>query len=150
MVKSSTRLRPTKPRAWRAALRDRGGASALEFAMVAPVFVLMLCGIMAYGGYFWIAHAVQQVANDAARVAIGGLTTSERASLAQGVLSNEIGAYAMLTPSRAQVAVQEQNQAIRVSITYDASNTPFWTLYQLLPMPSSTVVRTATVQLGGY
>ncbi|MCC7268336.1 MAG: pilus assembly protein, partial [Caulobacteraceae bacterium] len=29
------------------------GAAAVEFAFVGPVFVLMLCGIMAYGGYFW-------------------------------------------------------------------------------------------------
>lgn len=136
--------------AWRAVLKDRSGASALEFAIVGPLFLMMLMGIVAYGGYFWIAHAVQQVANDSARVALGGLTTSERASLAQGVLSSEIGSYAMLDAAHANINLQDQNQTITVSIAYDASNTPFWSLYRLLPMPSSTVVRSATVRLGGY
>lgn len=118
--------------------------------MVGPVFLMMLMGIVSYGGYFWIAHAVQQVANDAARVAIGGLTTSERTSLAQGVLSSEIGSYASLSASNAGVTVLDQNQTVTVTIAYDASNTPFWTMDRLLPMPSSTISRSATVRLGGY
>lgn len=140
--------RPIKT--WRSALRDRSGASAVEFAIVGPLFLMMLMGIVAYGGYFWIAHAVQQVANDSARVAIGGLTASERASLAQSVLTSEIGSYAMLSASDASVTVADQNQTVTVTIAYDASKTPFWSLYRALPMPSSTVTRSATVRLGGY
>jgi Flp pilus assembly protein TadG len=137
-------------RIFRRTLADHGGASAVEFAIVGPVFLMMLMGIVSYGGYFWIAHAVQQVANDSARVAIGGLTTSERAGLAQGVLTSEIGSYAMLTASDAAVTVADQNQAVTVTIAYDASKMPFWALYPMLPMPSSTITRSATVRLGGY
>ncbi len=139
-----------KLRSWRRGLADRSGASALEFAIVGPVFMMMLMGIMSYGGYFWIAHAVQQVANDSARVAIGGLTTSERTTLARGVLASEINSYASLSAANAGVTVLDQNQVVTVTVAYDASNTPFWTLDRLLPMPPSTITRSATVRLGGY
>ena len=39
----------------------------MEFAIVAPVLVMLVFGILMYGGYFLMAHSVQQLANDAAR-----------------------------------------------------------------------------------
>ena len=54
--------------------RDRSGATAVEFAFLAPVLIFILMGITGYGGYFWISHSVQQLANDAARAAIPGTT----------------------------------------------------------------------------
>jgi Flp pilus assembly protein TadG len=111
---------------------------------------MMLLGIVCYGGYFWIAHSVQQVANDAARVSVGGLDATERASLAKGVLASEIDDYAYLTASSATVTLVDQDQAVTVKVAYDASATPFWSLYKLMPMPSSTITRSATVRLGGY
>ncbi len=60
--------------------RDRSGATAVEFAFLAPVLMFMLMGIGGYGGYFWMSHSVQQLANDAARAAIPGTTATERAS----------------------------------------------------------------------
>jgi len=49
--------------------RDQSGATAVEFAFLAPVLILILMGITGYGGYFWMSHSVQQLANDAARAA---------------------------------------------------------------------------------
>uniref|UniRef100_UPI0025DDF22E TadE/TadG family type IV pilus assembly protein n=1 Tax=uncultured Sphingomonas sp. TaxID=158754 RepID=UPI0025DDF22E len=58
-------------RAWRRSLlRDTKGTALLEFAMVLPPFLTMLTGIVSYGGYFWRAHVIQQVANDAARATL--------------------------------------------------------------------------------
>lgn len=66
------------------------GVAMVEFALVAPLMLLILFGIIAYGGYFWRAHALQQLANDAARGAIAGLTPTERASLARDSVADEI------------------------------------------------------------
>jgi Flp pilus assembly protein TadG len=61
------------------------GASAVEFAIIAPVFILMIVGMLAYGIYFGAANSVQQIAADAARTSIAGLN-ADRAQHARYVL----------------------------------------------------------------
>jgi len=117
--------------------------------MIGPIFILMLFGIAAYGGYFWLAHSVQQLANDGARAAIAGLSQSERTSLAQSAVTSEESSYAAFTPSLMSVSETEQAQALTVTVSYNAANSGFW-LWQIVPMPSSTIARSATIKLGGY
>jgi Flp pilus assembly protein TadG len=130
--------------------RADDGAVLVEFAIVGPILIVLLFGIVAYGGYFWLSHAVQQVANDAARAAVGGLDSAERTSLAQSSLTSSIGSYAFLQPQSAHVTVAGDSTNLRVSIAYDASSAPFWAMQGLLPMPSSTITRQASIRLGGY
>jgi Flp pilus assembly protein TadG len=139
------------PCVWRPApgKRHQSGATAVEFAIVAPVFVLALMAIASYGGYFWLAHSVQQLANDGARSAIAGLNQSERQQLAQSTVSAEVTSYAALKPALTTVAEVEQSGAITVTVSYDATNSGFW-LVKFLPMPSTTIARSATVKLGGF
>jgi len=59
-------------------LHDRRGASAVEFALVAPLFVLLLCGICVYAVWFLLAISVQSLATESARASLGGLDDSER------------------------------------------------------------------------
>jgi Flp pilus assembly protein TadG len=127
----------------------RAGSVAVEFAMIGPIFVLMLLGIAGYGGYFWLAHSEQQLANDGARAAIAGLSQPERASLAQATVTGEESSYAAFTPSLMSVTETEQSQALTVTVSYNAANSGFW-LWQIVPMPSSTIVRSATIMQGGY
>lgn len=134
---------------WRFALR-RDGAVAIEFAFVGPILTLMLLGMIAYGGVFWTSHSVQQLANDAARASVAGLTEAERAQLAQAVVRDEVGHYGHLVPGATSVTVDTQATASTVRVSYDASNSVFWAMAGVVPMPSSTVVRSATVRLGGY
>jgi Flp pilus assembly protein TadG len=129
--------------------RTEHGASAVEFALVAPLFLLMLLGILAYGGYFWRAHALQQVANDAARAAIAGLTAPERATIARATVTGEIGQLAGLQPNLATVTVREQDDAILVTLAYDARRDAFFQL-PLVPMPQPIIERIAAVRLGGF
>jgi Flp pilus assembly protein TadG len=129
--------------------RAERGASAIEFALVAPLFLLMLLGILAYGGYFWRAHALQQVANDAARAAIAGLTAPERDTIARATVTGEIGQLAGLQPGLATVTVREQDDAILVTLAYDARRDVFFQL-PLVPMPRPIIERIAAVRLGGF
>jgi Flp pilus assembly protein TadG len=131
-------------------LRSEKGSAAIEFAVLGPLLTLMLLGIMAYGGCFWISHSIQQLANDAARSAVGGLSTAERQSLAQATLASEAPTYPNLTTNLITLSESESGQQVTVSIAYDASASVFWAMKNLIPMPSPTIVRQATIQLGGY
>ena len=62
--------------------RNNDGAAAIEFAIVAPLFILILLTLVGYGIYLSVAHSVQQLAADAARASIAGLSEAERQDLA--------------------------------------------------------------------
>ena len=130
--------------------KDESGTAAIEFAIVGPVLVLLLMGMLAYGGYFWLAHAVQQTANDSARAAVAGLNASERQSLAQATMTTDLGASDVLAAQNATLTVNNGTNSITVTVSYDASQSPFFALNHLLPMPSPTIARSATVMIGGY
>ena len=49
--------------------RDERGATALEFAILAPVFFLLIFGIIAFGMLFWTQVGLQHGAEMAARCA---------------------------------------------------------------------------------
>lgn len=133
----------------RKGLRHReDGVAAVEFALVAPLMLMILMGIVAYGGYFWRAHSLQQVANDAARSAIAGLTPAERGALARLTVSQEIGPLAGLKAERAMVNIAEAGETIVLTLDYDASDDAFMRL-GLVPLPSKQIRRTAVVRLGG-
>ncbi|UJW77572.1 TadE/TadG family type IV pilus assembly protein [Rhizobium sp. SL42] len=48
-------------------LRERSGASAVEFALVAPVFLLMLFGMIEFARLLWTTHALHETAIATAR-----------------------------------------------------------------------------------
>jgi Flp pilus assembly protein TadG len=51
--------------------RAQSGASA-EFALIMPVFLAMLFGIVVFGAYLGVVHDVQQLAAEAARSSVAG------------------------------------------------------------------------------
>lgn len=48
-------------------LRDEGGATAAEFAMVVPMLVAVILGIIEFGQYLWTSSVLQQTAVQTAR-----------------------------------------------------------------------------------
>ena len=128
--------------------RSEKGVALIEFAVIAPVFVMILAGIVAYGGYFWRAHSLQQIANDAARTALPGLTASEREELARDIVMRELEPLAGLPADRAEVSISEANDTLVVTLVYDASNDAFLQL-GLVPLPDRRIRRTAAIRLAG-
>lgn len=49
-----------------------GGASAVEFALVMPLFVALLFGMLEFGWYFWTAETTSSAARETARRIIVG------------------------------------------------------------------------------
>lgn len=139
-------------RQWRLA-SDRRGTAAVEFALVMPLFVLIVTGIFTYGVYFGTAFNVESVAAEAARAAVGGLTPSERSALAQAQVSRILGQGSLLDPGKLQVEAQtatDNPDFFDVRLRYDSSALAIWAFEGLLPMPPRIIERAAVVRRGGY
>lgn len=139
---------------WRAKWRfcDNSGTAVIEFAILTPVFLLMLTGMLAYGIYFGAMHALQQLAADAARVAISGLSESERNRLVETYLARHAGEYILIDSTRLSHSIGDHPtdpDQYRVTLVYDASDLPIWNLYPPLPLPSKTISLAASIRRGG-
>jgi Flp pilus assembly protein TadG len=133
--------------------RNDGGASALEFAIVMPIFMVMLFGIVAYSIYFGAVHGAAQLAADAARASVAGLTDSERAEIARQHVARNAASFALLDADKLTVTagpLSEDERQFRVSVRYDANSLPIWNFAPLFPLPERTIERAATIQRGGY
>lgn len=53
---------------------ERRGAAALEFALIAPIFFLLLLGIMELGRMFWMQVTLRQAVEQTARYAMAEYT----------------------------------------------------------------------------
>jgi Flp pilus assembly protein TadG len=60
----------------------RKATAAVEFAIIFPIFLMLLFGIISFGAYLAVVHGIQQLAAEATRAAIAGLSDSERVTLA--------------------------------------------------------------------
>lgn len=129
--------------------RHRRGVAAIEFAMVAPLLILMMLGMVVYGGWFWMAHSVQSLASEGARAAIAGLDPIEREALARSFVGAQVGDLG-LRADRASIHVESTASVVRVNVAYDASDHPLMALAAIIPSPPRVIRRTAVVRLGGY
>ena len=69
--------------------RDDSGVAAVEFAVIAPVAVALLGGIIQFGFALFIESHMAGVARDSARrFAVGATDQTETATYAQGALLN--------------------------------------------------------------
>lgn len=128
------------------------GTTAIEFAMLAPLFILLLLGMVAYGIYFGASHSIQQIAADAARTALSGLDQEERQSLVDGFIRNNAAGYPFVDLSGLTVSAQDSNADATqfvVSVRYDARNLPIWSLLGDLPLPAMVIARRSTIRIGG-
>jgi len=136
-----------------AMLRDRTGASALEFAIVLPVFLLIVLGILTYGIYLGSVHSVEQLAADAARASVAGLSDSERTQIATQHVTTNANGYPLLNASKVEVeagASPLDASQFRVLVRFDASDLPIWIMAGIVPMPDRMIERTSVIKRGGY
>jgi Flp pilus assembly protein TadG len=132
-------------------ISSQGGAAAVEFAIIAPMFILILMTLIAYGIYLSVAHSVQQIAADAARTAVAGITETEREQLVSNFVSTSTLNGAFLDRNKLKVTVAPDptnSNQFTVSVEYDAENLPIWNLYSFA-LPDKTIKRFATIRMGG-
>ncbi len=131
--------------------RCRNAASAVEFAILVPVFLMLVFGIIVFGSYLAMVHGVQQLAAEAARRSIAGLNNTERASLAAGYVGANAGSYPLLAADRLTVAsATSGSNVFVVTVDYDASQSFIYALPTFVPMPPSRIERSAAIPFGGF
>lgn len=120
---------------------------ALEFALVLPLFLVVLTGIIGYGQWFSTRIAVIHAASEGARAAVAGLSDAERRDLATAQARQVAEAYEpLIDPARLTVTTSTPSAGVfGITVAYPLTGFP-----TLVPMPSGPVQHTALVSYGGY
>lgn len=126
-------------------LRCRSGSNAVEFAILAPLLCLILLGTLYIGLYLGIAHSLAQIAADVSRYAMVGESADARRQMAETWLQTTGRDYPLIDPRRLALAVDEQADLLRVSVTYDVSYLPMPELLRHSAQVPTALVRTAAV-----
>ena len=133
--------------------KDQRAVAAVEFALVLPFFIALVFGIIIFGSYLAVVHGVQQLAAEAARSSVAGLTDSERASLAQSYVTANLSYYPLISPSQLSVSTAAppgDPNVFVVTVTYDNSDALIYQLPQFVPTPSPMIVELAAIPRGGF
>lgn len=133
--------------------RNQRATTAIEFAFVAPILLLLLVGIMGYGYVFGIYHSIQQIAAEAARSSVSGLSDTERSQIARDFITAHAGSYAFIDPTKLRVRTGQagpQMQSFEVAVAYDMSGSIYDSLSRMISLPQPMIERRAIVQRGGY
>jgi Flp pilus assembly protein TadG len=142
-------------------LKGDSGVVALEFALTAPLIILVVLGAMAFAIHFAIVVALIHAASEGARASISGLSDADRQTAAQTRVQQVFSTYGgILSANKAGVSTQAGSVAgtYQVTVTYtpgaaDVMNTfnGFCTFVNKQCSAASGVVSyTATVANGGY
>ena len=129
------------------------GSSAVEFALVAPFLLMIVFGIFGAGSVLATMNGLEQLSAGAARSAVWGLTTTERDTAARNYITANVGAYAYISPSMLQVATSSNAATLSFTVTtsYDMSTSAIYlAVKNIVTLPRPVLVRTSTIQQGGY
>ena len=126
--------------------RNARGAAMVEMALVLPIFLALLMGILVYGQYFMLAHSVQQAANDGARAAIVGLDAADRRAIATRAVDRSMQGVGGYEVTRRSVTVAETTDAVTVAVAYTAPQTSFLRS-SFVPSPGHVIRASATFEL---
>jgi len=119
-------------------LRDSRGASAVEFALIAPGFLIMMIGIVEFGRAFWIKSTLQFAVEEAGRynMVYTTKTTAEIKAYAEGKLPASL--------SGATVTATEETTGADEFMSITASF-QFNSIVPLLKIPTITLQAKARV-----
>jgi Flp pilus assembly protein TadG len=130
-------------------LHDERGAALVEMAMVLPVLMLLIMGIIVYGQWLGCANALQQSANEGARASLSGLSQNERALTARQTVTDSLSHYNGIDQRKVVVGIQDDGATLNVTVNYDMSDQPVMKL-PFVPIPDKVLSRSAAVRLTNF
>jgi Flp pilus assembly protein TadG len=133
-------------------LRDQRAVSAVEFALVFPLFILLLLGVASYTAVAAVYTGTQELVAEAARASVAGISDSERAQIVTNFISANASSYAFLDPTKISASCGTINAAqstYQVNLSYDASGLFAYDFSSIIPLPSPYISRSAVVVNGG-
>jgi Flp pilus assembly protein TadG len=126
--------------------------AAVEFALIAPLFLLLIFAIFVYGFYFAAWVAVRHAAAEGARAAVAGLSVTERTTLATTMVQSIFSAYSPVLDWKTGVdtitaGAGDCANCFQVQVTYDLSELG---TIPMVALPSTTITATSIVPNGGF
>jgi Flp pilus assembly protein TadG len=141
-------------------LRRDDGIVALEFALVAPIFLLLVMGTMVFALYFGTLVAVVHGATEGARASVRGMTTTERTQLSSARIQKILGNGCIVGGTACSVSypAAADTTTFKVRVQYDLSTFNFQWFFNLLDFATgmsgstapATIGHTVTIGTGGY
>jgi Flp pilus assembly protein TadG len=132
--------------------RCDSGLAAVEFALIAPILLMLIFGIIIYSLYFCAYMGVRVAATEGARAAVMGLSPAERTSLATARVTHVLAAYRPLIGAGTPTieAVPSGAGLFRVRVRFDIRNSPIMNYAILLPKPDTILQAEIIVSNGSY
>lgn len=131
----------------RPAQRERG-AAAVEFALVVPLLLLLVFGIIQYGYILSFRQALSQAAAEGARaaaVAPASFTAAQKQTAANNAVQQALDSYGVtcgttvMTCAIAIIACPQDStkSCAEVALTYDYDERPLIPKVPVVPVPDS-------------
>ncbi|NHK26543.1 pilus assembly protein [Parvularcula flava] len=128
---------------------DENGVAAVEFAIIANVFILLLTGLCGFGIYLSASHSMQQLAAEAARSAVGGIDQAEQEGLARTHIAAKANDHPFLKAEHiATTVTHPDSSVITITVSYDTSHLPVLNMLTGLSLPQGTMTATSSVRVG--
>lgn len=130
--------------------RGHRGVAAVEFAMVAPVFFLVVLGIIEFGKMVMVQQVITNAAREGARISVLDSATTNRVTTRVNdylAAANLIGATVLVTPNPPTSAGFDEPVSVEVRIPYSAVSPltrPF--MLSSAVLSSRSVMRRETVE----
>jgi Flp pilus assembly protein TadG len=121
----------------------------VEFALVVPVLLAIVFGIIVYGLYFTVQIAVTEAAAVGARAAVAGLDCPERTSLAKAAVAKFFDQYGGLLSAIQPQELVCGTGTFQVTVSYDIGSLGLGLMGGFVPVPTSNPTATVTVSTGG-
>ncbi|MDA4848859.1 TadE/TadG family type IV pilus assembly protein [Hoeflea poritis] len=113
--------------------QQKDGVAAIEFAVILPIFVVMMCGVINFGYAIYVKHTMQRIAGETMRaVTYGELPTEDAQAFARAKMEDSFGAFEEdeLNPT-VQISAGGDEVTVDISVATDR--------FDLVEIPRITV-----------
>lgn len=104
--------------------RRDDGAAAVEFALVAPLLILLLMGIITYGYMLSFRQSVSQAAAEGARAAAVAPVAADREAIAKAAVASAMGVTCDSTYLACTVKFPTTCTCVEVTVTHSYKADP--------------------------
>jgi Flp pilus assembly protein TadG len=125
---------------------EERGAAAVEFALVVPLLLLILFGIISYGYMLSFRQSVSQAAAEGARAAAVAPATADRQAVAYAAIKNVMGADCGSTYLSCSATEDDSCGCMSVEVVYQYTADPSKLHFLDIAMPDQ-LTYTSTVEL---
>lgn len=113
--------------------RDDKGVAAIEFALVAPVFIAMILGVIDIGRYMWTLNSMQYAIDEAIRAGVVRKLSDEE------IVQRAKDALIVAGASSVEIAVASDAEAVTVT-----ANSGYRFLFPISTFVTETIISLRT------